>query len=210
MKGQLRGWTSALACVVAMGLGGGLLAPSAHATTVLKVDVPEMTRTSEWVVRAHVVSSESVDLRAQGDGLYTDVALTIDEVYRGTGVPATYVLRMMGGVGKDGMAITIPGMPRFAAGEEVVLFLEKTAVGHVPCGLGQGVWRILRPPVGPVLVRQSTAGLNVMARDGRGVLTSVEPTGPVARTLTDLAAEIRAVVIAPAPSGTPTPGSLQK
>ncbi|MFO0748718.1 MAG: hypothetical protein U1F43_24105 [Myxococcota bacterium] len=205
MKGQRRVWAPVLAVMVGLlAIGASGLA---RATTVLKVDVPEMTRTSEWVVRARVLQVESVDLRPQGEGLYTDVSLAIDEVYRGTAVPTTYVLRMMGGVGKDGMALTIPGMPRFAVGEEVVLFLEKTAMGHVPCGLGQGVWRVLRPPVGPPVVQQSTAGLNVMARNDKGVLTTIEGQTVVARTLADLGAEIRAV---PAPLPATKPGPTLK
>lgn len=202
MKAQSGFWAAALVT-----LGFGLVsgsAPVAHATTVLKVDVPEMTRISEWVVRARVLAVESVDLRASGDGLYTDVSLAIDEVLRGTGAPANYTMRLMGGVGRDGMALTIPGMPRFAVGEEVVLFLERIANGHVPCGLGQGVWRVVRPPVGPAVVRQSTAGLNVMAKNTKGVIAATEPQPPVARTLTDLVAEIRAV-----PSAPTTPGSLK-
>jgi len=178
-----------VAGLAAVGVIGG---EAARATTVLKVGLPEMTRTSEWVVRARVTAVANVDLRAEGSGLFTDVSLAIREVYRGQDVPATYVLRQMGGVGKDGMALTIPGMPRFEVGEEVVIFLEKTAVGHVPCGLGQGVWRVARPAVGPALVRQSSRGLNLMARASDGSLASVHDDGGVT-TLGHLETEIRAV-----------------
>ena len=61
----------------------------AHATTMLRVDVPEMTLTSEWVVRARVVDVKSVDLRSEGRGIFTDVTLQMRETYRGIDVPET-------------------------------------------------------------------------------------------------------------------------
>ncbi|MCC6625743.1 MAG: hypothetical protein IT385_31195 [Deltaproteobacteria bacterium] len=185
-------------------LAGVLASVPVRATTVLKVELPEMTRTSEWVVRARVTAVANVDLRAEGSGLFTDVTLQIEEVYRGKDVPRTYVMRQMGGVGKDGMALTIPGMPRFKPGEEIVVFLEKTSVGHVPCGLGQGVWRVARPPVGPALVRQDARGLNLMARAADGSLAPIHDDGS-ATTLARLVSDIRAVPVEVAPIAPSSP-----
>ncbi len=166
--------TKALVLMLALA-AAPLSAAPARATTVLQVDVPDMTVTSEWVVRARVVGVRWVDLRPQGGGLFTDVDLSVTEVYRGAEVPARYTLRMVGGRGADGIELRIPGMPTFVAGEDVVLFLEKTSVGHVPCGLGQGVWRVAVGPDGQAWVRQSTGGVHLMRRDAQGRLAHAEP-----------------------------------
>ncbi|MGM0574754.1 MAG: hypothetical protein ACQEXJ_07615 [Myxococcota bacterium] len=180
-----------IACAL-LALGAGL-APPAAATTVVQVDVPTMTRTSEWVVRAHVERVEPVDLRGRGGSLATDVTLVVRDVYRGRDVPSRYVLRLPGGEGADGMTMRVPGMPRFARGEDVVLFLERTPTGHVPCGLGQGVWRVVTDATGRTWVRQSPSGVHVVRRDDRGRLVEAPPRlFSDARPLWDLVAQIQA------------------
>lgn len=186
---RVLGVVAAFGCTLVM----ASVPTAAHATTVLKVTVEEMSRTSDWVVRAHVLGVSNVDLQAEGKGLFTDVELAIDETYRGKDVPARYVLRLLGGVGKNHLAMAIPGMPQFRQGEEVVLFLEKTSVGHVPSGLGQGVWRVVRTPASMPLVLQSTEDMRLMKRAPNGSIVEA----PVASTLSakllgDLAREIRA------------------
>ena len=165
----------------------------AHATTLLAVDVPEMTLVSEWIVRANVTSVKSVDLRTDGRGIFTDVTLQVREVYRGVDVPKTYVLRLLGGRGDDDMALWIPGMPRFVAGEEVVLFLEATSVGHIPCGLGQGVWRVHTTESGATWTQRALGDVHLMRRTAQGGLEHA-PIVPVssARLLDDLIADVYA------------------
>jgi len=150
------------------------LPPAAHATTVLQVTVPEMTTTSQWVVRAHVLDQRVVDLRSTGQGLFTDYDLLITDVYAGSNVPEVYTLRMIGGRGADGTTLKIPGMPGFVPGEDVVVFLEPTSLGHIPCGLGQGVWRVFDTPSGE-WVRQASAGVHMMRRGVNGRLGPADP-----------------------------------
>lgn len=170
------------------------LSSSALAATVVEVDVAEATRLSEWVVRARVTALAPVDLRAEGDSIYTDVTLAIEAVYRGKEVPRTYVLRIMGGTGKDGLALAVPGMPRFAVGDEAVLFLERTGKGHVPCGLGQGVWRISAGPLGYPVVHRDLRELALMKRGADGALVPSADRGPAPiKLLASLVAEIAAV-----------------
>ncbi len=147
---------------------------STHATTVLQVTVAEMTATSQWVVRAQVLDSRVADLRAYGQGLFTDVDLLITDVYSGSNVPSTYTLRMIGGRGVDGTTLKIPGMPGFRPGQDVVVFLEATSLGHIPCGLGQGVWRVFESPSGE-WVRQSSTGVHMMRRNANGRLGPMDP-----------------------------------
>ena len=149
---------------------------SAQATTVMKVDTGQLANTSEWVVRATVTSVTNVDLRREGRGLFTDIDLTFTEIYGGKKVPSRYTLRLIGGTGKDGVVLKIPGMPQFRTGEDVVLFLEKTPTGHIPCGLGQGVFHVLQTPSGDHWVRQATGHVNLLKRARNGRLTHAETT----------------------------------
>ena len=182
-----------------------LAATPAFATTVLKVEVPEMTRTSEWVVRAHVMSVTPVDLRSEGKTFHTDVEFLIEDVFKGEDVPSRYVMRQIGGHGADGMRMWIPGMPVFQRGEEVVLFLEKTSAGHIPCGLGQGVWRVRRDAKDRPWVAQSTDGVHLMERAPTGKLRETHPPLMTrVRSMSDLAMEIQqAQKKAPAPTPKP-------
>ncbi len=193
-KGRSK-WSMRLAQgVSALSLSVAVMAAPAHAATVLKVDVVEATRLSQWVVRARVVSLAPLDLRASGDTIYTEVTLAIDTVYRGQDVPKTYVMRLMGGLGKDGIALSVPGMPEFKPGDDVVLFLEKVGVGHVPCGLGQGVWRVAPGVMGQPVVYRDLGGLAIMARGADGKLTEQGAQPPLGvKLLSQLVREIKAV-----------------
>lgn len=172
-------------------------APPAVATTVLAVGVPEMTRTSEWVVRATVREVRPADLRSEGRGIFTDVVLDVTEVWRGESVPARTTLRLLGGKGADGMSTRVPGMPRFLPGEDVVLFLERTPLGHVPCGLGQGVWGVEADAQGRPWVRQRSGGVHRLRRAADGRLREAAPEDHTPlRLLDDLALEVYDALLA--------------
>lgn len=179
-----------------LALGAGLAVSMAtpgpaQATTVLQVDLPELSITSEWVVRARVDAVRAVDLRPNGT-FATDYDLVISEVYRGQNVPNRYTLRLPGGEGADGLAMRIPGMPTFRQGEDVVLFLERIPNGgFIPCGLGQGVWRVRMDALGRAWVTQTLDGAHMMRRDAQGRLRGVEaPLLTSARPLEALVAEV--------------------
>jgi hypothetical protein len=168
-----------------------LVAPSASATTVLQVGFDDLTKTSQWIVRAHVLSVRTVDLRDRNQGIYTDVDLSVTEVYRGANVPRYYTLRLLGGRGADGMTLHVPGMPHFVSGDDVVLFLEKTSLGHIPTGMGQGVWRISPTPGGDEWAHQAIGEAHMIERGPDGHLRAADPSkglGPM--LVTDLVWEI--------------------
>jgi hypothetical protein len=182
---------SARALIIAAVL---LFAPIAQATTVLQVDMNELTLTSQWVVRATVLTVTNVDLTEQGQSVFTDYELVITDVFRGRDVPVRYTLRMPGGSRGDGAQLKIPGMPVLAAGQDVVLFLERTSLGHVPTGLGQGVWPVITTPSGDEWVQQVIGSVHLMRRNAAGRLEDGRPELlPLARPVEDLAAEVLAV-----------------
>jgi hypothetical protein len=171
------------------------ISPAAHATTVLKVGVADMTSMAEWVVRGRVIAIDQVV--AEGDkGPFTDVRIAVDESYRmpkGAHPKAELVIRLMGGKMADGLAMKVPGMPRFVVGDEAVFFLERTGTGLIPCGLEQGVWRLVKGPFGYEVVQQTVFDANLVVRTPEGKLVP-DAHGPhrVAKLLSALVAEIRA------------------
>ena len=86
-----------------------------------------------------------------------------------------------------------PRHATFKQGEDVVLFLERTSLGHIPCGLGQGVWRVQTDPTGRSWVRQSVSGMHLMERSPQGRLRGAHlPMLTRVKALGDLAYEIYA------------------
>lgn len=183
---------TALALLLASPL---ITAPAAHATTVLKVNVADMTSLAEWVVKGRVVAVDNV-VSDNGQGPFTDVKIAIDERYRapkdakGT---SELVIRMMGGKMADGLAMKVPGMPRFVVGDEAVFFLERTGTGLIPCGLEQGVWRLVKGPFGYEVVQQTVFDVNLVVRTPEGKLVpDAHGTQQSSKLLSALVAEIRA------------------
>ena len=162
-------------------------------TSVRQTEKSTATYFSLRVVRAHVTEIRNLDLRHEGKGFFTDVDLTITEVYRGQSVPERYTMRMIGGYGADGLNLWIPGMPRFKTGQESVLFLERTSEGHIPCGLGQGVWRVRSDLKGTPWVTQGGQGMHLVRRDHTGRLAPAhKPPLTSVHLLQDLVTEIYA------------------
>jgi hypothetical protein len=118
------------------------LAAPASAMVVVPAAFDEMVAASQTVVHGHVI-----DLRAfETDGrrrIETVVTLRVVDALKGN-PGETVSFRVPGGdVGRYRRVIV--GAPRFARGDEVVLFLKGSAPAlPVPFGLGQGVYRVVR------------------------------------------------------------------
>lgn len=177
-----------------------LVTSAAMATTVLALSLPEMTHASQLIVRAEVAAVTPVDLRREGRGIFTDVEFNVLETLKGD-VGERFVMRLVGGRAADGLTYLIPGMPSFQAGEEVVLFLETTSLGHIPTGLGQGVFRVTGAGE-HATAKSSMNGANVVRRGDRGELHAVEDDA-VTRSLSSLRADVLSLVKAPS-AQTPT------
>ncbi|QDV08937.1 hypothetical protein Poly30_44920 [Planctomycetes bacterium Poly30] len=137
-----------LACTA--GLVAGVLAPaffpglrsSSQAGTALRMDLDEAFSRSDLVLEGTVVNGMSGET-AKGE-IYTDWTIDVERTFWGPSEPQR-TIRIPGGVLANGKGTMIPGMPRLALGEEVVLFLtEPSSEGiRVPVGLSQGKYRIV-------------------------------------------------------------------
>lgn len=131
------------------------------ATVVLQVGIDEMTHTSQVVLHATVESVETVTLVDRPGAVFTDVTFVGHDALKGSAflVNNRLTVRLIGGKAEN-YEIRIPGMPLFRAGEEVVVFLEKTEDSFAFCGLGQGVFRVETDVrTGDKVVSRNTGGL---------------------------------------------------
>lgn len=119
----------------------GLISQAALATTLLKVDLSQLTRSSDAVVVGRVLSVQS---RYSADGLkiLTDAEITVTQTLKGQ-VEKTVVVMQPGGVVGD-VGQHVAGVARFSPGEEVAVFLEKRGTRYFVTGLGQGKYRLER------------------------------------------------------------------
>lgn len=162
--------TSALALLLA------LLAGPAGATTVLHVPLEELAAGTPLVVRA-VVSEQKVSWSGDGLRILTRTRLRVVEVLKGKAAPELTVQQVGGTL--DGMAMRIPGDAQFAAGEEVVLFLEPhpTDAGEfVLVAMNAAKFTVQESAEGPRVVRD-LAGL-AFARPGPDGVIRLSPESP--------------------------------
>ena len=189
----------ALAALLALAI-----VPSSRATTVLPISLATMTRASDLIVHGTVTGSRVEAVNGNERHLRTIVDVSVTELLRGAPGTRTVQLQLMGGrLGK--WAMEIPGMPTFSAGEEVVLFLEKTSVNWALTGLAQGKFTVFAGEGGKKMVRRKLDGLHFVALtekkspDTAAVPLIGQPDGGRVQALDALLAEVRALVARPAP-----------
>jgi hypothetical protein len=138
-------------CVWAFGL-------AAHATTLVRMDLSALARSAELIVRARFTGSKT---RWENGAIWTFADLAVIEPLKGA-PPATLRVRLPGG--RTGHVETrIEGVPQFAAGEEAVLFLERTSAGDYGItSWAQGTFRVRRSAAGgEATVTQDTSQYGV-------------------------------------------------
>jgi hypothetical protein len=115
-----------------------LACPSAGATTFARMSVAEMSRASSAIVRAKCVANTAG--WEEGE-IWTFTAFEVEETWRGE-APARITVRLLGGR-LGSVTSSVSGVPRFRAGEEVVLFLEPSPKGNFSIvSWEQGTFRI--------------------------------------------------------------------
>lgn len=152
-------------------IAGALLwlfaAAPGHATTLLWMDVPELTRHSSSVVLGTVVAQHTL---AEQPGVSLNrVTVEIAETLKG-GLQGTVVVENPG----------FTGAPAFQDGDELILFISTRDGTHVITGFQQGSFRIVTDP----------AGRKVLDRE----VPSRERSAAGVRSVEALLNEIRAAV----------------
>ena len=132
-----------------------LAALLARATTVVPPDFAQLVNESDYIVRA-VVKSVTSEWRQNGTqrSIFTKIQLEVREVITGT-PPQPLVLEMLGGkVGQEEMAIA--GAPKFAVGQEDILFVQGNGRNIYPLfAIMHGRYPILKDAAGQEYVARS-------------------------------------------------------
>ena len=110
------------------------------ATMVPRMSLEQLTDQSQIIVHGQIVRSWS----AWDEGhqfIWTHHELTVIDPLKGPAKPTITFSEPGGSV--DGVSMNIAGTPRFAPGEEAVLFLYQTPIGYLrTTGWGQGKYNI--------------------------------------------------------------------
>jgi hypothetical protein len=145
---------------------------AAAASTVKHFDLVQLTDNAAGVF---VGTCQKVGSRIEGGRIYTQVEFAVDETLKGE-IGSTLELELLGGV-YEGLRLEVAGMPAFAIGEDVVLFLsEKDNKGRAwPVGLAQGKFRIETQGAAKT-VRRDMGGLELYgaAKSSGAVLQDME------------------------------------
>lgn len=163
---------------------------SVQAGTAVRLDTAALTRSAALVVEGRVLASRALESSA---GIETEHLLEVERTFKGVDLPHR-VIRVPGGVLKDGRGMLLSGMPRICPGEDVLLFLSPESPNGVrmPVGLAQGKYTVLRRPDGTkALVRDAAEVALVDRRTG-----ALERTrGRVVRDYAETVARIEAALV---------------
>jgi hypothetical protein len=122
----------------------GLLsaAISIHATTLARLSLDQLAAAADAVARVRCTSIES---RWENNEIWTMTSFEIVETMKGT-LPIRIMVRLPGGrVGH--LTASVDGTPRFIAGDEAVVFLERSRAGGFSVAAWvEGTFRISRDP----------------------------------------------------------------
>jgi hypothetical protein len=109
------------------------------ATTVEKMELPQLVSASDSIVQGRV---DSVEARYEANRIYTYVSVTIDDPLKGER-RRTVLLRQIGGT-IGAKRTWVAGMPQFNIGDQVILFLRDRHDGTFDVtGLNQGKYDIV-------------------------------------------------------------------
>jgi hypothetical protein len=150
------------------------------ASTVVSLSFDELSRASNTVVAGEVVSI-AADRDANGY-IHSTVTIHVAEAVPQTLAGTDYVFRMIGGT-LNGQSTYIEGMPKFAVGDGLILFLNESTDGAMgpTVGLWQGVFHVDSASGVSDSSRQLVVGIEgarlmravpTVALDGAGVAAS--------------------------------------
>lgn len=168
-----------------------LAATVAQATTMEARDVEALTRESQLVVRARVLTGQA-RWTADRARIVTDTEVEVLETWKGEARRSLVVMQPGGVVGDLGQRVA--GAATFTPGEEVVLFLEARGGAFTVSAMSQGVFRVEAGHA-----RRDFGGALVVDPVTHRPVTKPEPALDVAT----LEARVRAAARAPASDANP-------
>lgn len=150
----MRTWTLAIVASLAL-----LATPPAFATSVLRMNLAELTEKAEVIVHARCVRKQA--RRSPHGEIVTDITLEVFEGVKGE-VGRTFEFTVYGGVLPE-RGSAIAGAPTYKTGEELLVFLGPVnARGQrMVIGLAQGKYTIRRER-GKTLAFRNLQGLHLV------------------------------------------------
>jgi hypothetical protein len=125
----------------------------ANATTLVRMDLAALAHSAEIIVRARCIHSET---KWESETISTFDDFAVLETFKGA-PPQILRVRLPGGR-VNRTEVKIEGVPQFRAGEETVLFVEKTSAGdYGVTSWAQGTFRIHREASGDARLTQDTS-----------------------------------------------------
>jgi hypothetical protein len=124
-----------------------------RATTLVRMDLRDLAQSAQLIVRARCEGSQT---RWDGGSIWSLYEFTVLESFKGA-PPHLLLVRLPGGrIGH--LETKIDGVPKFRAGEEVILFAEQTSGGGTSItSWAQGTFRVRRGVAGEPRLTQDTS-----------------------------------------------------
>ncbi|HUK32023.1 MAG TPA: hypothetical protein VLV89_12975 [Candidatus Acidoferrum sp.] len=128
-------------------------AGAAGATTLARMDLRQLAQSAQIIIRARCEGSQT---RLAGGNIWSIYDFTVLETLKGPPMQSLNVALPGGRIGH--VETKVDGAPQFRAGEEVVLFLEKTSDGgYSVTSWAQGTFRVRRGAAGESRLTQDTS-----------------------------------------------------
>jgi hypothetical protein len=156
MRYGIHRWIAGFAC-------GFALLSTAGATSVARLSFEELTDQSELVVSGQVNRSWA-EWDAEHKYIWTRYELSVSGTLKGSAASSVVFSEPGGTVGDTGMSV--PGSVGYAAGEEVVIFLQRMPNGYLrTAGWSQGKFRV--DQTGKLHGEASQTGLEIVGGKAR-------------------------------------------
>lgn len=124
-----------------------------RATTLVRMDLNALAHSAQIIVRTRCTHSET---RWESQSIWTFYDFDVLETFKG---PSAQTLRVrLPGGRVDHLAVKVEGVPKFASGEEAILFVEGTSAGdYCVTSWAQGTFRIHREANGDARLTQDSS-----------------------------------------------------
>ena len=168
---------------------------AAAAAVVVEMTIEDLSLSADAIARGEVVEVESSRDRETGR-IYTNNVIDVSEWIKGGGGERITV-RQLGGSHR-GLAMYVPGTPRFKVGDSVLLFLKTGGIKggenvHFLRGMGQGLFNILKEN-GVEMAVQQPGGVSVLKRSRKTGPGEIIRPEVLRVPLNDLLARIRRIL----------------